>query len=216
MEWKDVEIVIPSVLSVPGRSESLRNLLTQISKQCPGVWVRILPQYHRPKDLPKHAFHVLSAGFRDFSRPWVILIEDDVKLSPEFGRKVLRKIEAVEDIVGAVSFFSVMDEAKWEKKLFMYESTRRPFAYTQCIAMRKHVAEYWGDYMLKWYDANKDKMYICPDLSFGYCCDELGLKIIISLPNMVQHIQMPSVFGHKAFPFSPTFGLSSNDEEINE
>jgi FkbM family methyltransferase len=202
MNWNEVEIVIPSVLSSPGRADSLRDLITQISQQCPGVWIGIFPQHDpRPKDLAKHAFDVLPAGFRDFSRPWVILIEDDVVLSPEFGTRVLQIIESVDDTVGAVSFFSPMDESRWNHKQYLYEEKHRPFAYTQCVAMRKQVAEHWGDQMMRWY-ANKGKRYATPDLSFGYCCDELDLKIMISLPSMVQHLGMPSAFKHSAVPKS--------------
>ena len=212
MNWKEVEIVIPSVLSSPGRADSLRNLLTQISQQCPGVWVRIFPQHDpRPEDLAKHAFDVLSAGFRDFSRPWVILIEDDVKLSPHFGERVPPILDEAGDGIGAVSFFSIKDDVMLKGKRSTYEATSRPFAYTQCIAMRKNVAEHWGDYMMKWYEHKT--IYATPDLSFGYCCDDLGLKIIINLPSLVQHLKMPSAFNHSSFPSSPTFGMYDSASE---
>ena len=195
LSWKDLEIVIPSVLSVPGRADSLRNLLIQISQQCAGTSVRILPQYHRPQDLASHAFEVLSEGLKNFAKPWVILIEDDVELSLEFGKRVPPVLEELSD-AGAISFFSpdLHDVRAMHKRQIQHYEISQGFAYSQCVAFRKEVIEGWADRMLDWHA--KCEKYATPDLSISDCCKDMGVKLMVSLPSLVQHIVMKSAFNH--------------------
>ena len=207
LSWKDLEIVIPSVLSSEGRANTLRNLLVQISQQCPGVLVRILPQYHRPNDLAKNAFDVLSEGLRNFSgRPWVILIEDDVELAPNFGEGVPPVLEEHPE-AGAISFFSQdkHDVLALANKDIRYYDVPDSFAYSQCVAFRKEAIEGWAERMLDWH-AKCDR-YATPDLSISDCLNDMGFKLIVSLPSLVQHIVMKSAFNHvgTAKRQAPTF-----------
>lgn len=204
MSWSNIEIIIPSVLSIEPRAKALYNLLIQISQQCPDTWVRILPQYNRPQNLAEHAYKVLSNGFRDFSHPWVLLIEDDVLLSDQFGTLVPDILNNAESDIGAISFFSIEDNHLWKGTPHLYEFTIRPFYCTQCIAMRKEVAEHWGQHMIEW--KKQYPHYSTPDLAFANSCDSLNKKIMIYLPNLAQHIKLTSAFNHKVFPFSLTFG----------
>ena len=208
MNWDEIEIVIPTVLSVPGRADTLKDLLVQIAEQCPGVLVRVLPQYHRPEDLALHAFRTLSKGLRDFSRPWVILIEDDVELAQDFGVRVPPVLE--EELDSVVSFFSIdPNDVKAFTKGIRYYEVLGSFAYSQCVAFRREVIEGWSCRMMDWYNKNKDLAYSTPDLSIKDCCTDMGVSVIVSLPSLVQHRVMQSAFNHygSAQQQSPTYGL---------
>ena len=204
--WKDIDVVIPAVLSIPGRANSLRDLLTALAKQCPGIQVRILPQYHRPPNIAKHAFKILTAGLRDFTRPWVVYLEEDVKLSSDFGKHLPATLDVVDDDVGAVSFFSMNPEdIEHIRNGVHFYNSDRPFIFAQCIALRREVAEAWGRHLIPWQERAPKNKYAL-DMALGDCCDEMGVRLLVHLPSLVQHrADLPSAFGHTARPLSRSF-----------
>lgn len=206
MDWDSVTAVIPTVLSIPERAESLHQLLLQLGQQCPGLWVRLLPQYERPPDIARHACAVIGAGLRDITRPWVLFVEDDAELAEDFGARALEALQ--QEPADAVSFFSPWaEDLNRLRRGERYYPAPRPFVYSQCVALRSELADAWGVCLPTWPDRSPDQRAAI-DHALGYCCDELGASLVIHVPSLVQHRQVPSAFGHSSSPRSPSFGKS--------
>jgi len=205
LKWSDCDALIPAVMSMTERADSVRQLLIDIGRQCPGMRVRIMPQWRvEEPESWREVFATISAGLEDLSRPWLLYFEDDAQLGPEFGDRVLPILDAADDDCGAVSFFSdnQRDLKRMLQKTQLYESGY-PFVHAQGLAIKREVAAAWGKMMVSWWDRSKEKK--APDMALGDCCRDLGLKIMVHLPSLVQHRDIPSAFGHTHCPKSKTF-----------
>jgi hypothetical protein len=212
MDWSDVEAVIPAVMSMPERADSVKELLIELGKQCPGIKARVIPQY-RHDDKPPHwrdVFETISKGLVNLHGGWVLYFEDDAMLAPWFGEDLLPVLENAKDDVGLIALFS---QERSDLSLFNDGVRLREvpedvcWAYSQAVAIRREVAEYWGAHMVQWWDDAKESWKRAPDVCLGLCCRKLGKKILIKIPNTAQHRRGPSAFNNPYFPWSETFGL---------
>jgi len=207
-DWKNTEAIIPAVVSIAERADSLRQLLVDLSIQCPGISATVIPQWKQsPRSNPRSAFESIAKGLQGMSSPWVFYMEEDIKLSTKFGELVPEVLNKIPDECGAVSFFS---PNKTEQKLVRLNGSSlneagEPFTYAQCVAMKLKVALAWKNMILPWWDAAPSGKKRAPDMALGDCCKDLGLKILIYLPNLVQHRCIESGFGHSNRPKSYTF-----------
>jgi len=211
--WDSIDVVIPAVVSIPERLQSLTTLLADLAIQCPGVVVHTIPQWTTDKYTERDAFVAISNVLAGATRRWVIYMEEDVELDPEFGARVPQILTELPSThpFGAVSFFSSdeQDKERLAKGVYIYE--REEFFHSQCIAMRLHVAQAWQRMIVPWWDAAPQRKKRCIDLSFGSCCKEIGTNLLTYLPSLVQHRQIPSGYGHTICPRSNTFGAGNGD-----
>jgi hypothetical protein len=199
-DWSKTEAIIPAVVSIPERRDSLIQLITDLSIQCPGISAKIIPQWKaRPGCIPRTAFESIHKGLEGISCPWVFYLEEDIELSPKFGEVIPSILNAVDEKCGAVSFFSTDSNI-----VPMYRASP-PFNYSQCVAIRLEVARSWGNTLLNWWDNAPRAKRKGPDICFGECCDNLGVDILVYTPSLVQHRYIPSGFGHNARIDSGTF-----------
>jgi len=206
-DWSETQAIIPAVVSIPERADSVRQLLIDLSKQCPGISATVIPQWKdHPKAAPRLAFESISKGLKGVSSPWVFYMEEDIQLSSKFGELVPEVLNQVEVGHGAISFFSQkkadVKVLKLGRKCYL---AGHPFTYSQCMAMKLVVAQAWEKMLLPWWESAPLDKKRAPDMALGDCCRDLGLKIMISLPSLVQHREIPSGFGHGYCPRSYTF-----------
>jgi len=209
MLWKDLQVIIPAVVSIPERFNTVKGLLSQLGKQCPGVSVTIIPQ---DKYNPQTAFESIHKGLQGIYAPWVFYMEDDIALSSKFGEKALDLINTLkDDNIGAISFFSydVSDIERYKNGINLYEANY-PFAFAQCLAIKLEVVLAWKEMVLNWWNSSPEYNKKSPDFCIGDCCKSLNKKIMIYIPNLAQHIRTPSAFGNTMFAISSTFELSNN------
>ena len=212
MEWKDFEAVIPAVMSMPGRADSVRELLKDLAKQCPGIKVHVMPQWYDKIPNWRDVFITISRSLQNVTSPWVLYFEDDAQLAPDFGERALPIINNVDGTVrpycGAIAFFSSRsyDLQRFNDGITLYEP-ELPFVFTQGMAIRKEVVEAWSSSMVEWWDcARKNYEKKAPDMALGHACYQAGYKILVHLPSLVQHRQIPSAYRHTYHPYSGTFG----------
>lgn len=210
MQWKDFEAVIPTVVSIPERADSVRELLVALGKQCPGIKVHIVPQWYDQEPNWREVFETISYNLQGITKPWILYFEDDAQLAPDFGERALPVINEIDDDCGAIAFFSARREdhpmLKYDD-VHLYES-ELPFVFSQGMAIRKEVADAWSQNMVAWWDrATKKYEHKAPDMALGHACYQAGYKIFIYLPSLVQHRQVPSAYRHTYYPHSKTFGM---------
>jgi hypothetical protein len=210
INWSDVDVVVPAVLSIPERLQSLNDLLVALSVQCPGVVVHLAPQWKTKKYTFRDVFVTISNILKGATRPWVIYMEEDIELDPNFGDKVLSILDNLEADCGAVSLFSAdpTDKGRLSSGTQFYER-EDVFYYSQCIAMRIAVAKAWQDMLVPWWDQAPEGRKRCIDVCFGDCCKSLNVKLLTYLPNLVNHRRVPSGYGHSRCPQSFTFGIEN-------
>jgi hypothetical protein len=205
MQWNEVEAVLPAVFSRPDRAESVQNLLIRLAQQCPGITVRIVPQWPKNPD-PRAAFEAIAAGLAHLYHPWVLYLEDDCQLSSRFGAEALLDLEQAAENWGAISFFSAgPQDAQLVARKKRFYPAGNPFILSQCVLMRWVVAQEWGDGLLEWWAAASEGRQKAPDIALGEAAGRLGMQIMVRVPNLAQHRAIPSVFGHTNPRISRTF-----------
>jgi hypothetical protein len=212
--WHDVEAVIPVTVNEPfaQRLDAVRNIIASLGEQCPGIRIRIIPQYHLENHTDKDAYFAISSGLIDVQRGWTLYLEDDIELSSGFGEEAEKRIIEFGQKYDVISMFTPNYDAfiKLEKGDSFYERTTRVFTYAQCLVMRNQVAQAWGRQLLDWYGHEPPGFKGTPDVALGRCCYKNGWKIVSTLPCLAQHLKFPSTFGHGACPTSWTYGYQPN------
>ena len=206
MEWKEFEAVIPAVMSMPERANSVRELLKDLAKQCPGIKVHVMPQWYEETPNWRDVFVTISRGLRNLTSPWVLYFEDDAELATDFGEHAMAAIESADESCGAISFFSDR-ETDQRSHRFRIDIATLPFINSQGVAIRKEVAVLWGEKMVEWWDSVTRHKKKAPDMALGDICCQAGYRIMIHLPSIVQHRKIPSAFGHGYHSFSKTFEM---------
>jgi hypothetical protein len=212
MDWSEVEAVIAAVMSMPERADSVKELLIELGRQCPGIKATVVPQYHPDQKHDwREAFVAISSGLRTLTRDWVLYFEDDVQVAPYMGEDLLPVLSEAKPDVGIISMFSEKrsDIALFNDGVRLHEFPRGDveFAYSQAVAIRREVAEYWGAHMVSWWDSAKESLKRAPDVCLGAFCRELNKRVFILIPNLAQHRRGPSAFSNTYHPHSHTFGL---------
>jgi len=204
-DWKNTEAIIPAVVSIAERAKSLQQLLIDLSIQCPGISATVIPQWKsNPKADLRLAFESIAKGLHKISSPWVFYIEEDIQLSSRFGELVPDILNNMGDDWGAVSLFSFnSDDVRMLRSGMHYY--RIDLIYSQCLVMKLEVAKAWEKSILPWWDNAPKTKKEAIDASFRECCKNLGLKVFVYLPNLVQHRLLASGFGLSHRPKSYVF-----------
>jgi len=204
-DWKNTEAIIPAVVSIAKRADSLQQLLVDLSIQCPGISATVIPQWKTAiKINHRRAFESIAKGLHKMSSPWIFYMEEDIKLSTKFGELVPDILNNMGDDWGAVSLFSFnSDDVRMLRSgMHYYEIS---LTYSQCLVMKLEVAKAWEKSILPWWDNAPKTKKEAIDASFRECCENLGLKVFVRLPNLVQHRCLESGFGLSHRPKSYVF-----------
>jgi hypothetical protein len=205
MDWKDIQVVIPTINSMPERQESIDNIISKLYIDKKNI--NIAAQDKNNKDDRRKIFGCIKSILDGISSDWMLYFEDDVELSDNFNKLAANAISDVEKDTGVISFFSFnkKDIQLYKSGIRMYNANY-PFYYAQCLAIRYEVVIAWKEMMLDWCNSSQFKYQ---DLCLGDCCKDINKNIMIYLPNLVQHKKLESSYGHTVHPISYTFNFSN-------
>ena len=204
--WADVDIVIPTITSIPERVASLNQLVSDLNQQCPGATIHVIEQtYSDPPDW-LDVYAKIVDGTRNVSKAWVLFFEDDAQIAPDFGERALKTMKMVNSDCEVISFFSLDegDEDRLNQGVRMYQTGN--FGFSQGLALRFRTAKDW--FNTNW--VHGKNVNLQPDITLRNICNTTGRKIMVRLPNLVQHQSVPSVLNpsrpSSEYPVSKTFG----------
>lgn len=199
VEWKNIMImVIATSKRIPYVDKVL---IPQIKKQCKGAYYGV--HIHKCGTSPKVDFPLAiefaSMQAKDHGCSYLLLLEDDVFLSPEFGNRVLDGFNQMEQAhAGAITFFS---RSKKDLKVLQEGKnirTQSPssFYMSQCIGVKTSLMEGFKDHAEIWYNQHPSATRAA-DLLFGSWMSLKKEKMLAYIPSQVQHVKGKSTLeGH--------------------
>jgi hypothetical protein len=197
--WKEIEVCIPAVVSLPERAECLERELKAIKKQAPSAKVTVSRQQLNGVPSVQAASANIADALAKCSRPWVLYLEDDLEIGGDFGTGVLAALNALEQ-PAVVAFFSPTNVGP-DGLHDAGDSWSRP----QCTAMPLELAQEWAKRLRTW---PKDAPKGCTKLTerpLRNAALARGWKIWISIPSLVQHGAVPSAWQNARQVSSPTY-----------
>jgi len=196
MSWSDIDIRIPTV---PERCDLMQDLVDDVERQT-GQSPTVSPQ--SPGRPPSDRVPRIFGPRTDSS--WILHLEDDVRLGPDFGRVIPSVLQASDR--PAVSFFDTVDGATG------LHTARKPFYWAQCLAVRADIAPGFVPFYEEWI-ASHDEHHSAVDVAFGDYTTHIGTPIYVYRPSQVQHRPVPSTLGSRStHRQSPTFDDGGGDE----
>jgi hypothetical protein len=210
MNWTDVEAAIPHLVAEPGRRKCVQRVMLDLGRECPGILVRVAPQYGQHPYSVQLGQQRMGELARAAARNWTLWVEDDVRLVEGFGERCAAVLEMHGSEHPVISFFSPGDRDvfRYHRGIRLYETAGPNFTYLQCVLMRSDIARGWGELLETWWDtADNEVSRNAADHALGRYCFDRGIRIAVSLPNLAQHYPTPSCYGHGACPRSETFGM---------
>jgi len=199
MTWADVTIVIPTVLSFPGRAASLISQLERVARECQGAAVRVIPQWYSEHD-SKAALTAMANGLHDVGRQRVLWIEDDVEFCEDFGARAIDEIDATVGPNRVLSLFSQLRLPPGIRPIKLIMGC-------QAVAMPAWIAHEWSAELVRLRDSDPPPhgSYAAIDLALTDLCRAHGVEVLGHFPSLVQHGALDSVWGHQNTMHSPTF-----------
>jgi hypothetical protein len=196
MTWDDVGVVIRAVRG--DRERWVADLLDRLAFR-PGA---VVSWHGEGRTVPESYADALAAWDGRGVR-WVLQLEDDAILSPDFeahALRLLRRADARPD-VGLVSFYSGRrlrpGEAPPDPPTLEYLPGAR-FLMAQAIALRAgSVADHNG-FLLRW-TSERGRPY-ATDPATAAWLSARGLRYARAWPGIVQHRDVPSLYGHRRNP----------------
>lgn len=190
----DYIAIIPTVPQK--RGAMLCELLTQLQSQFP---VPIVLGLQRENETARQNRDRLFSLAVQYNPQWIIYIEDDVILSPEFERCIpdaLQSDEATAEKVAAVTFYSNSSKDIVSEHFYFRTVAPKQFYGICCIAIKPTIVKSILRYSSKWY-ANHPEHHDAYDLMIGSCISEMKKKILVFVPSQVQHRDSSSLLNHK-------------------
>lgn len=203
LSWADVVVAIPTVAS---RRQLLAELTARLRDECPDADVvvrRHVPGTSPRMDLPSLVDCALAAD-----RPWLLLLEDDVWLCPEFGRRAIDALARAAELgADALSLFSRLRHDL--TLLDRGESFRRQapsgFCMMQAVFITADVMAGFCDWAPEWYEAHPCHQHAA-DLLLGAWLSRQRASLFVHVPSLVQHRAVPSTLpNHRGIRQSETY-----------
>lgn len=206
MSWDQVVIAIPTM---PQRRALLAELVERVESECPGA--EIVTREHEPDTPPRVDFPAVIDRALETRRPWILQLEDDVVLAPDFGRLALPAVaEADARRADAVSLFS---RSRRDVEMFHRGErwrTQAPssFCMMQAVFLRASAMVGFSAWTPRWYGANPEHVHAA-DLLLGAWLSERRSRMLVHVPSLVQHRRVPSTLpNHRGDRRSETFRLA--------
>lgn len=192
--WSDVEVAIATV---PERSRSLAELVQAVAAQAPGASIRV--EVQDPRDGPRARIRRLYGRSRGLG--WLVALEDDVRLAPDWGARIADWIVRapvhpaaphLDDLrAGLSAWFCRKDPGDG-----VYDSTdpavapENPQGFMPSACMMV-VPSRWGPDLAyragAFWRENPQIEHHATDLALGVAAGDLGLSRYVVVPSAVQH-----------------------------
>lgn len=194
LSWADITVAVPTVDS---RAQLLCALSEVIQLECRDAAVVI--HRHPATGDARADFPVLMDAALGTARPWLLQLEDDVALAPNFGTLALRALNEAADRAAAISLFS-----RSKADLTMLASGQRwrrqapsSFCMMQAIFLRADALRGLSEWAPTWYARHPEHRGRAADLLLGAWLSRNRQGLLVHVPSLVQHRQVPSsIPGH--------------------
>lgn len=192
--WNDVTVAIPTVVE---REASAARLVADLARKCPEA--KVVLHRHVPGEPAWVTFPttLMRAGVVGHltRRPWVLQLEDDVDLAPDFGRLAL---EVGLDDCDVLTLFSrsrrdlaAMDRGEKVRRL-----NPSAFSMSQGFFIRREMAVGVHVFAPSWY-ADHPQHNRAADLLLADYLSTVCARVLVRVPSLVQHRRGPSTLpGH--------------------
>lgn len=200
IQWGDDVRV--SIRTVVGRRDAeAAALLRSVSTFCGGA---VLSPHRDGRTVPESYADALAAAC---GATWALQLEDDAILAPDFDERALELLDVASRAprVGLVSFYSGRRIKPGES---LPESSHEilpgaKFLMAQAFAMRSELVDDHNAFMLEF---TRERPY-ATDTATATWMKARGLRYVRAWPSIVQHMDLPSLSGHRRNPnrFSESF-----------
>ena len=206
MPWPSLTILVPVVVSLPERLENATRYLPQLGTQCPGCVVSFVPRVLAADADPVEGIRILSGALLSAARPWLLWLEDDCELAPDFGQRLARVIGEQSEPAPALSLFTNngADPDRLRRGIrYVDLEPDQNFYGCQCVLVPRDIVLAWGAALPEWYAEHRA---FGPELALDATCTRLQRPRRYHLPSLVQHRGFASSLGFSHVLRSSTFG----------
>jgi hypothetical protein len=190
----DYLIVIPTVPEKRGKI--LCELLMQLQQQFPAP---VILGLQRENETARQNRDRIFGMVINHAVQWILYLEDDIMLSPEFGQCVsnaLQSDDANSEKVAAVTFYSNSKKDVVKENFYFRTVAPKQFYGICCLAIKPHIVKSFLDYAPSWYSEHPEH-HDAYDLMIGSCISMLKKKILVFVPSQVQHRDTDSLLNHR-------------------
>lgn len=174
------------VRHVEERTDLLTDLLAQLDEQ--RVPFQVVTQLLG--DGPQQSF--VRAVSEPIDTPWTIFLEDDVFLAPDFYSRAQQYCRISDTAWSGYSGRST--DLKLIENGRTYRLTKN-FWMSQCVGIRTALLESLAEWAPTWW-TNHPEHKSAVDLMIGDWLANMGKRIVVAVPSLVQHKNSPSLLGH--------------------
>jgi hypothetical protein len=181
-----IPVVIPTM---PERAQALAETLEQLQSH---RWALAIVSPHT--DSRKDVGNALrAAAAARPAAPWLIYLEDDVRLSPRFSEVPAILAGVSDPAIGAVCFFRSKDDLP--DGLTRLSATK--MSMSQCTAIRSLLPDYFDRFAEAWYSKHPQHRH-ASDLLIGAWVSFKLQQMLVHSPSLVQHRPLKSTLGPRA------------------
>lgn len=197
LTWRDVAIVIPAM---PVRRPMVQQLVVEQLMPALERGARLVVREHRRGDAPRVDYpRAVTLGL-SLNTPWLLTLEDDVWLAPDFADKALAAInEGARNGANAVSMFSRHGEDLEMLKRGQTWRSQSPksFIMMQAIAVARPYLEGLPEWAPSWYEERPGTVHAA-DILLAHWLSKQKAKLHVHVPSLVQHRRSRSTLGGRA------------------
>lgn len=190
LTWDAVSVLIKTVAGK--RARELAELQGQFAAQGI-VTTTIVGTSAEP---PRENFRRLLRAGIEAGQPWIMHVEDDAFLAPDFAVQALACINR--GVANVWSFYSARKEdlEALEAGKKYRRVTPTQFFNTQAVCFSPVFAARMLEDLPEW-EAKNPQERSGVDVFIGWFCRKHKFIICVSVPSFVQHRQLPSLLGHR-------------------
>jgi hypothetical protein len=197
--WNDVVVAIPTC---PERQRARHALYEQLAAQC-GPAILMVHEHVAGEPVRVDFPRVLRLAAEQ-GRPWILQLEDDVQLCPNFGAEALAHGLDQADVVTLFSR-SKADLAAMDRGEVLRKIGPSSFSMSQAFFIRADLAVGIEGFAPGWYAAHPEHNRAA-DLLLGAYLSQKKARVLVRVPSLVQHKRLPSTLpGHHGARQSESF-----------
>lgn len=193
------------IVTVPERLWMAKGLIYQLSRE--GTGSEFILHVHEPGTLPRVDFPAAMGKAFGAGHEWILQLEDDVSLCPNFGRHLSESLPWIRDNVDCATFFSRsrkdLDAMKRGER--WRRIAPKAFSMSQCFIVRSSLLDGFNEWYPEWYSDNPQHERAA-DLLFGAWLSIKGARVAVHIPSLVQHkLGRSTIPGHYGARQSQSF-----------